>query len=146
MRRLVRTARETEDTLTLSEDEEFIDADTPVQVAWQETLRETVLGISPDAFERLCQRLLRDSGFIQVEVTGRSGDGDIDGHGIVKIAGLLSFPIIFKQNGTRVVLARVRSATFGGLWSDGQKRASSSLQVALPLAPTPKQHVMVRHP
>ncbi|ACO46764.1 restriction endonuclease [Deinococcus deserti] len=63
---------------------------------WSEHLRETILAMSPSAFERLCQRLLRESGFIQVEVTGRSGDGGIDGHGIVRLAGLLSFPIIFQ--------------------------------------------------
>jgi restriction system protein len=50
----------------------------------------------PDAFERLCQRLLRESGFIQVEVTGKSGDGGIDGRGVVRIGGLLSFHVIFQ--------------------------------------------------
>lgn len=64
--------------------------------SWRETLLATLLEMSPDAFERLCQRLLRESGFIQVEVTGRSGDGGIDGHGVVRLAGLLSFPIIFQ--------------------------------------------------
>ena len=33
--------------------------------------------LSPAAFERLVQRVLRESGFTQVEVTGRSGDGGI---------------------------------------------------------------------
>lgn len=46
----------------------------------------TLLEMPPDAFERLCQRLLRESGFIQVEVTGRSGDGGLDVHGIVRLA------------------------------------------------------------
>ncbi len=50
----------------------------------------------PDAFERLVQRLLRESGFIQVEVTGRSGDGGVDGQGIMRLAGLLSFHVIFQ--------------------------------------------------
>lgn len=63
---------------------------------WRETLLATLLEMPPDAFERLCQRLLRESCFIQVEVTGRSGDGGIDGHGVVRLAGLLSFPIIFQ--------------------------------------------------
>ena len=63
---------------------------------WRETLRATLLNMPPDAFEGLCQRLLRESGFIQVEVTGRSGDGGIDGHGVVRVAGLLSFPVIFQ--------------------------------------------------
>ena len=66
------------------------------QDEWRETVRQAILSLAPDGFERLCQRLLRESGFIQVEVTGRSGDGGIDGHGIVKIAGLLSFPTIFQ--------------------------------------------------
>ena len=40
---------------------------------WQEALLNIVRGIEPGAFERLCQRILRESGFIKVEVTGRSG-------------------------------------------------------------------------
>lgn len=63
---------------------------------WREALIVTLLDMPPDAFERLCQRLLRESGFIQVEVTGRSGDGGIDGHGVVRMGGLLSFPVIFQ--------------------------------------------------
>ncbi len=52
--------------------------------------------LSPAAFERLVQRLLRESGFIKVEVTGRSGDGGIDGKGIAKIHGLMSFHVVFQ--------------------------------------------------
>jgi restriction system protein len=40
--------------------------------------------------------LLRESGFIQVEVTGRSGDGGIDGKGVVRIGGILSFHVVFQ--------------------------------------------------
>lgn len=52
--------------------------------------------LSPDAFERLVQRLLRESGFIQVEVTGRTGDGGIDGKGIARIHGIMSFHVVFQ--------------------------------------------------
>lgn len=52
--------------------------------------------LSPDAFERLVKRMLRESGFVQVEVTGRTGDGGIDGKGIVKVGGLLSFHVLFQ--------------------------------------------------
>ena len=45
----------------------------------------TIKNLQADAFERLCQRLLREAGFIQVEITGRSGDGGIDGRGVVKL-------------------------------------------------------------
>ena len=57
---------------------------------------EELLKIRPDAFEKLCQRILREAGFVQVEVTGRSGDGGIDGRGIIKIGGMLSFYVIFQ--------------------------------------------------
>jgi len=63
---------------------------------WQEDLLTTLLKMEPDAFERLAQRLLRESGFIQVEVTGRSGDGGIDGKGIMRLGGLLSFHVFFQ--------------------------------------------------
>lgn len=54
------------------------DADTDGDT-WQEKLYHLLTKeIAPDAFERLTQRLLRESGFVQVEVTGRTGDGGID--------------------------------------------------------------------
>jgi len=65
-------------------------------IEWQEQLLDIILKMSPSAFERLVQRLLRESGFVQVEVTGQSGDGGIDGHGIMRLGGLLSFHVIFQ--------------------------------------------------
>ena len=66
-------------------------------IGWEEELLEILKVVEPSAFERLCQRLLRESGFTHVEVTGRSGDGGIDGKGVVKIGGLLSFHVIFQS-------------------------------------------------
>ena len=63
---------------------------------WRDTLLETLLTMRPGAFERLVQRFLRESGFTQVEVTGKSGDGGIDGKGIMRLGGLLSFHVIFQ--------------------------------------------------
>jgi restriction system protein len=64
---------------------------------WKEKVLKVIVDtLSPSAFERLVQRLLREKGFSQVEVTGRSGDGGIDGRGIAKINGILSFHIIFQ--------------------------------------------------
>ena len=62
---------------------------------WIEKLLKVLQQIPPDSFERLCQRILRESGFIKVEVTGRKGDGGIDGIGVLKIA-LLSFQVFFQ--------------------------------------------------
>ena len=64
--------------------------------SWREDLLDTLQNIPPDAFERLCQRLLRESGCIEVAVTGKSSDGGIDGHGIIRLAGLISFPVLFQ--------------------------------------------------
>jgi restriction system protein len=63
---------------------------------WKENLLNILYNITPAAFERLAQRLLRESGFFQVEVTGKVGDGGIDGKGIVRVSGLLSFHVIFQ--------------------------------------------------
>lgn len=71
-------------------------AEEVLEQSWREELLKVLLNLPSDSFERLCQRLLRESGFVQVEVTGRSGDGGIDGVGIVRLAGLLSFPILFQ--------------------------------------------------
>lgn len=63
---------------------------------WKERLLTLLLSLDPNAFERLAQRILRESGFTQVEVTGKTGDGGIDGKGIVRISGFLSFHVIFQ--------------------------------------------------
>ena len=70
--------------------------ETADQTAWRDELMGTLLEMDPAAFERLAQRLLREAGFIQVEVTGRSGDGGIDGKGIIRVGGLLGFHVIFQ--------------------------------------------------
>ena len=62
---------------------------------WREELLDIIRAIEPDAFERLCQRILRESGFTKVEVTGKSGDGGIDGAGVLRV-NLLSFHVRFQ--------------------------------------------------
>lgn len=65
--------------------------------AWRKELLDALRNMPPDAFERLCRRLLRESGFTEVVVTGKPSDGGIDGHGIIHLAGgLLSFPVVFQ--------------------------------------------------
>ena len=62
---------------------------------WEETLLATLKEMDPEAFERLCQRVLRESGFTKVEVTDRSGDGGIDGTGVLRV-NLISFQVVFQ--------------------------------------------------
>ena len=73
-------------------------------------LLSTLKALSPDGFERICQRLLRESGFQQVTVTGKSGDGGIDGHGILQINPLVSFKVLFqcKRYSGSVAVSAVR--------------------------------------
>jgi restriction system protein len=63
---------------------------------YRTALIEKIRSLPPASFEKLAQRLLRESGFQQVEVTGRSGDGGIDGKGILQVSPLLSFQVIFQ--------------------------------------------------
>ena len=64
---------------------------------WQDKLSTALTQrLDPAGFERLVQRILRESGFIHVEVTGRTGDGGIDGKGIARIHGFMSFHVLFQ--------------------------------------------------
>lgn len=52
--------------------------------------------LPPSGFENLCMRFLREAGFERVKVTGRSGDGGIDGIGVLQINQLVSFNVVFQ--------------------------------------------------
>jgi len=74
-----------------------VDRDFLEEEGWKEKLSDILTTkLSPSAFERLVQRILRESGFIHVEVTGRTGDGGIDGKGIARIHGFMSFHVLFQ--------------------------------------------------
>lgn len=67
------------------------------EASWKQQLSIVLTQkLDPSAFERLIQRLLRESGFVQVEVTGKTGDGGIDGKGIARINGFMSFHVLFQ--------------------------------------------------
>ena len=92
VRKITRKEREERQT------NEQTDADLPEEAeTWRSKLHHVLTKeLSPDAFERLVKRMLRESGFVQVEVTGRVGDGGIDGKGIIRVGGLLSFHVLFQ--------------------------------------------------
>ncbi len=78
-----------------AQDSEEIDENNAVDETWEQTLLSILQNLEPAAFERLCQRVLRESGFTKVEVTGRTGDGGIDGSGVLRV-NLLSFQVRFQ--------------------------------------------------
>ncbi len=91
--------------------------------------RPNLLGIirslPPAGFERLCQRLLREHGFEQVNVTGKSGDGGIDGVGILQVNKFVSFTVLFqcKRYEGSVTPSQVRD--FRARWRGVPTRGSS---------------------
>ncbi|MFM7057343.1 MAG: restriction endonuclease [Planctomycetota bacterium] len=82
------------------ESDETPEDDTDDGIAPADDYRSEVLTIlrrlPPSGFEKLCQNLLRESGFQQVTVTGKSGDGGIDGIGILQVNAFVSFNVLFQ--------------------------------------------------
>lgn len=71
------------------------ESDEDDETTWQDELLDELMRLSPEEFERLAVRLLREEGFINTRVTGRSGDGGIDGLGVYRLS-LLSFHVFFQ--------------------------------------------------
>ena len=93
--RFVRTLSQNAKEQVVTENE--IISELPEEEQWKEKLSAILTQkIDPSGFERLVQRILRESGFVQVEVTGRTGDGGIDGKGIARIHGFMSFHVLFQ--------------------------------------------------
>jgi restriction system protein len=83
-------------------------------------LISTLRSLSPVGFEKVSRELLRESGFENVEITGGSADGGIDGFGTLEINPFVSFKVLFQckryAEGTPVSRAHVadfRNAMIG---------------------------------
>jgi restriction system protein len=75
--------------------EEPNEVESEAEVSWQERLLDAQLPMDPPAFERLRQRLRREAGCSRTQVTGRSGDGGIDGLGVYRLSRV-SFQVFFQ--------------------------------------------------
>lgn len=94
--RLKRLADKTKNTACVSTTIDMQPAiDDEAERDWRVELLSSLLNIAPDAFERLSQRLLREAGFVKVEVRGKTGDGGIDGVGVLRV-NLVSFQVYFQ--------------------------------------------------
>jgi len=94
------------------------DAAAPPEEAADAALLSALRKLSPSGFERVCQRLLRESGFENVTVTGRSHDGGIDGIGVLQVNALVSLKVLFqckryKHSVSREQVGDFRSAIIG---------------------------------
>lgn len=84
----------------------------------EEELLAVLRKISPSGFERVCQRLLRESGFESVKVTGKSHDGGIDGIGILQLNPFVTLKVLFqckryKGSVSRAEVGDFRNAMLG---------------------------------
>ncbi len=84
-------------TATAQADEQASEPAAQTEQDWMQEVLEAVRAMSPVQFERLTQRLLREAGFVEVHVTGKTGDGGIDGKGIVRVNHVVSFHVVFQS-------------------------------------------------
>ncbi len=107
-------ARKKEEVAELPPESE-VDAD---EVGHDYVLLELLQKVTSEGFERICARLLRESGFEKVTVIGRPRDGGIDGVGILQINPFVSFKVLFqckRYKGTvsRAAVGDFRNAMIG---------------------------------
>ena len=69
--------------------------DVDEELEWNVELLDALKEMDPIAFERLSQRMLRESGFTKVTVTSPSNDKGIDGVGVLRM-NLVSFQVMFQ--------------------------------------------------
>lgn len=100
-----------EDELDL--DEDILD-DEDVERNWRYKLMEILKTLNPYGFEKLAQRVLRESGFTNVKITRRSHDGGLDGKGILRMNNLVSVPIIFECKRYKNPVSAVKIRNFRG--------------------------------
>ncbi|MCA1773889.1 MAG: restriction endonuclease, partial [Halomonas sp.] len=85
---------ESEDSTAVVED----DSPAPDSPLAKENLNliDVLRSLSPLGFEKVSRELLRESGFVNVEITGGSADGGIDGFGVLEINPFVSFKVLFQ--------------------------------------------------
>lgn len=75
-------------------------------------LLEVLRSLTPSGFERVCQRLLRESGFESVVVTGRSHDGGIDGVGVLQLNPFVRIKVLFQCKRYKGTVSRAEVGDF----------------------------------
>lgn len=75
-------------------------------------LLDVLQSLSPSGFENVCKELLREHGFENVIVTGRSHDGGIDGYGILEINPFVSFKVLFQCKRYKGTVSRAQIGDF----------------------------------
>ena len=114
----IHSKQKVSDQVKIGISEVEITEDLPVESVSTDLL-DVLKAISPKGFELVCKRLLHESGFEKVTVTGRSHDGGIDGIGILPINPFVAFRVVFqckrysKNSVSRAEVGDFRSAMIG---------------------------------
>ena len=83
-----------------------------IQAANKTDLLEILQSLTPEGFEKVCQRLLRESGFEKVVVTGQSHDGGIDGYGTLEMNPFVSYKVLFQCKRYKGTVSRAQVGDF----------------------------------
>ena len=116
---------------------------------WNDRLMQVLYKMNPYSFEKLAQLILRKIGLDQVVITKKSNDGGVDGYGVFRLNGIISFNIAFqcKRYKGSVSAAAVRDfrgsitadiekalmITTGTYTQDAKKEASSAGKIKIDL-------------
>lgn len=84
----------------------------PLDEAQDQTLLEVLKSLPPYGFELLCERLLREHGFEDVQVTQKSRDGGIDGYGVLRLSPFVSVKVAFQAKRYKDVVSRAAVGEF----------------------------------
>lgn len=114
-----RKARKGKSEKEIIEEQEEAEPD-EIQTKNKPDLLQVLQSLTPTGFEKICQRLLRESGFENVVVTKPSHDGGIDGYGTLEMNPFVSFKVLFqckrfkdKRTVSRAQVGDFRNAMIG---------------------------------
>ncbi|MEX0717912.1 MAG: restriction endonuclease [Planctomycetaceae bacterium] len=88
-----------------------------VSESYRQQLLDLMGSLPPSGFERLCQRLLWEAEFEDVTVTGKSGDGGIDGIGVLKVNHFVTFKVLFQCKRWKSAVGSAQVRDFRGAMS-----------------------------
>ncbi|WP_026710855.1 restriction endonuclease [Flavobacterium filum] len=75
-------------------------------------LLKVLQDVTPKGFEDICKRLLREHGFENVQVTGGSHDGGIDGYGTLELNPFVSIKVLFQCKRYKGTVSRAQVGDF----------------------------------
>lgn len=76
------------DVFFAAPDDEGASSSDPQQILWTDELKKILVTMPDKGFERLCAFLMTKNGLLAAKVTGQTGDGGVDGEGMLAFDAL----------------------------------------------------------